>query len=380
MGITAMTICFIACHGGAANHFAEYANNLQSKGYKVEVYATGPAIDKFKGHEAFQFELNDRSQYKTVADRLATKCNDTASVVITDLGHEFNIDLQKSIAELAPQVKRIAYYDNPEAFVPGGYSDIAAKVMKEAQVVLFANSNLANEPLYSRADSEIHLEKQDKIGLGYYPIEEAVKIENERSSSGVEKRKEFLTLNQIEDSGQQLLVYTGGNNKDYFENAFPAFLDFVTHLMQKEDLSDKIIVLQQHPGAKTENLDGKLLEAWKSTLGRHKHAPELIISKLNTNQALVIADAVIYHQTSMGPQFVLAGIPVIQVAREPYEDILVKNELCFIANSGDDFSFALNTIKSGQFEIPSEKIQIGLGLNEDWSTILEETCITKEEE
>ena len=41
-------VCFIACHGGPADHFATYAEALTKQGYDVQIHATGPALKKLQ--------------------------------------------------------------------------------------------------------------------------------------------------------------------------------------------------------------------------------------------------------------------------------------------------------------------------------------------
>jgi hypothetical protein len=55
----------------------------------------------------------------------------------------------------ATKIPRLAYYDNPEPFVPGGYSHTAAEVMREAQGILFANETLAKATIYSEIGKEV---------------------------------------------------------------------------------------------------------------------------------------------------------------------------------------------------------------------------------
>jgi hypothetical protein len=136
--LSTAAICFIACHGGPADHFATFTENLTNKGYQVQVYASGPALKKLQDRriEAIPFFLENQS-----AEEVAKKCSG-AAVVITDVGNDFGEVLHKSLAEFASKSARFAYYDNPEAYVPGGYSSSAAKAMRVAQKVLFANANL----------------------------------------------------------------------------------------------------------------------------------------------------------------------------------------------------------------------------------------------
>ncbi len=57
-----------------------------------------------------------------------------------------------------------------------------------------------------------------------------------------------------------------------------------------------------------------------------------------------MADAAFYYQTSMGPQFVLAGIPTVQIAHETYQDILVKNKLSPSVTDVEQFLDVLDEI------------------------------------
>lgn len=334
MSLPLTTICFIACHGGPADHFATFAEHLTQKGYKIEIYGNGPAYDKFIARklEVHRFENLE----------VVEKCKD-ASVIITDVGHPLDITLQETLAKEAPTALRIAYYDNPESFVPGGYSETAEKVMKVAQRVLFANANLA---------------KQDNaVGLGYYPLAMAEKIAKRRTVDQTALRAKVLTDCKIEDKGQKIVVYTGGNNETYFNEAFPAFLKF----LQGMDSSQYVVLLQQHPGAKAANRDGQ----------QCKEAP-IHLSQLSSEDSQVVADAMLYYQTSMSPQFVLAGIPTIQTGHNTYEDILVKNKLCAVATTEETLAAALSHL------VPPANVDLHkeLGISSDWPNRLEEAIIS----
>ena len=367
MTTAAATICFIACHGGAANHFAVFADDLAEKGHPVQIYATGPALNKFRECKIgglHAFSLGDGESDKQVAEELAAKCQ-RAAVVITDVGHVFDITLQKSLASIAQSVERIAYYDNPESYVPGGYSKTASQVMQYAHKVLFANANLAKASIYQAPFKEVPL-SCDKIGLGYYPLQQAQGIAKRRASEQSQVRAAFFSRHGIVDRGQKIFVYAGGNNEAYFSKALPACLQFIDDLSTERDLSDIVIVLQQHPGAKAKNTDAHLVERW---LKEHEnpHLPKVIISDMSTDDALVLADTMLYYQTSMGPQFVLAGIPTVQIGHECYEDILVKNRLCLVVNSKESLALSLQTLQKSEAQTSSEVVETGLGIRSNWS-------------
>ncbi|VHO03447.1 hypothetical protein [Candidatus Rhabdochlamydia sp. T3358] len=159
MAVSISTIALIACHGGPADHFATYAEALIKQGYNVEIHASGPALEKFKQcgtNIAYRFDLDDKSpeEQDKLAERIANSCS-RASIVITDVGHDFDVKIHEALKE--KKITHFAYYDNPENFVPGGYSSTAAKVMKLAQGVFFANAHLAKDKICSELGKEIDL-------------------------------------------------------------------------------------------------------------------------------------------------------------------------------------------------------------------------------
>lgn len=373
LSLSAAAVCFIACHGGPADHFSTFAQDLSQKGYKVQIYATGPALKKFRDRDieiVTPFALENISE-EEAATELAKRCSG-AAVIITDVGHVFDIPLQKALKNEASKSLRLAYYDNPEAYVPGGYSSVADKVMLAAQGVLFANANLVKTPLYQTPSQEVCLAPEKRIGLGYYPVSQAEKIAKRRTSEQSLIRAQLFSKHSLIDQGQKVLVYAGGNNDEYFSKALPAFLQFLSEASVQRDLSDFVVLLQQHPGAKEKNFDVKLVQQWLEQRGQEARAPQFFISEFNSDDAQVVADGMLYYQTSMGPQFVLAGIPTIQVGHNTYEDVLVKNRLCSTATDGGGLLAALSRLQGDvKAESGSEAIMRGLGISPDWAVRLE---------
>lgn len=341
------SVCFIASHGGSADHFATFFEHLSKDHRNIQLFGSGPAVKKFeekkiRPHGSFSIEGKNPQEEDDLAEQIAKACS-LAYIVITDVGNPFDIKIQKALALHAPKVIRYSYYDNPEPYVPGGYSEVATQVMLASQGIIFANANLAESfPLDLK-----------KIGIGYYPISQAEKIAQRRAMEHREARCAFFAKHHLEDKGQKVLVYFGGNNEEYFSRAFPAFLEILKHAMNERDL---VIVLQQHPAAKTLNRDV------------NQCGSKIIISDFNSDEAQVLADVALYYQTSMGPQFILAGIPTIQIGHEPFQDILVKNGLCPSVTTSHHFLKALDTQHQG--EIPREIIFNGLGIKENWLEIL----------
>lgn len=354
MSIPSALIYFIACHGGPAAHFSEFANELRRDGYQIEILATGPALDKLRSLGAKEFnpdqlDINNPINQRILAEKVACSLGSGAAV-ITDVGHLLMANVQEAIALRSPTIKRIAYYDNPEPFVPGGYSETAEKVMSCAQKVLFSNANLAKTPLYASPDKLISLPFENRIGLGYYPVKAAAFLEAAREARHDIARRTFFQEHQISDKGQKILVYLGGNNDVYFEKAFPAFL----HLLKESNLSSSeyIVLMQHHPGDKKREIDVNLSGGYP-----------IYISNTNSEEALILADAALYYQTSMGSQLVLAGIPAIQVGHDRYNDILVRNSLAATATTAEEF---LHAVKACNKPMKNAKLLNDLGISKDW--------------
>lgn len=367
---SAAAVCLIVCHGGPADHFATFTEHLSKDGTKIEIYASGPALKKFqeRGIEVqypFCIDKISAEEEDLLAKQIAKACS-KASIVITDVGHYFDIKLQKALSCEASDVPRFAYYDNPESYVPGGYSSVASQVMSAANGVLFANAHLAKQPLFQEQGKQIDLENQKKIAIGYYPLQQAEKIAKQRAQTKLTLRQTLFSKNNLVDKTQKVLVYFGGNNEEYFSKAFPAFLNLLEKGMQQSDFSNLVIVIQQHPGAKSKNLDANMVLSWIDQHKKTKEAPAIILSDFSSDDAQIIADTAMYYQTSMGPQFVLAGIPTIQIGHETFEDILVKNNLSPSVTNVNQLICAINQIAEPKKESERELILEDLGIKSSW--------------
>jgi hypothetical protein len=73
----------------------------------------------------------------------------------------------------------------------------------------------------------------------------------------------------------------------------------------------------------------------------------------------------------MGPQFVLAGIPTIQVGHETFEDILIRNQLSPSVTDVGQFISVIGGLTHQKKEISREVILKGLGIKTDWLPTLE---------
>jgi len=344
MHFLAATICLMVCHGGPAAHFADFARALEERGHHVEIYAAGPAYAQLveRGVQPHEFVIEPGAEEKLVS--LAKD----ADVVLTDIGHPFAETVQRTLKEKAPQVKRLAYYDNPESFVPGGYSEVAARVAAASEGVLFANGRLAN----------VCMLHPKQFPVGYFPMARVNMMRERRAAEKTTMQKQFFAQHNL--SPRKVLVYFGGNNEVYFSQALPACLEHFTRPSQQ--LPPFVFVFQQHPGAKAANRDRVLVEQW----ARQHPEISVVISELKSDDAQVLADVALYYQTSMGPQWALSGIPAVQVGHEVYPDVLVRGKLVPTAVTGDELVRAVAKALEAH-ELSTEPMLQELGIDPDWA-------------
>ncbi len=370
-----MLFTFIACQGGPAGHFADYAKKLQERGHEVQVCAaSGPSSQKLSQlgqdiHFAFSLEGLSAAEKSALAEDIAKTCR-VAHAVITDCGDSFGVDIQEALKKHASASRRFTYYDNLEPFVPGGYSSNVADIIAVSEKIIFSNKNLALAKIYRTNKEEIDFTGKERFGVGYYPVEQAKKIAEQRKNSRDSVRSSFLAKHEMHENGQKIGVYFGGNNEEYFSRALPAFLSFIAEASSQTDLSNTVVVLQQHPGAKAKNLDIQQVEAWLATIKELSRTPRFIFSDFSSDEALVLADTAFYYQTTMAPLFVLAKIPTAQIGHEVYGDIVVRNNLVPAITSSEAF-IQLMAAPESMNQMDEQKLLNSLGIDEDWLLNLE---------
>lgn len=340
------TIVFVVVNLLPTTHFMEFSTTLRSQGYDVQIYSTGQASIKLHEHQIPTIEFNleeDNSSYLSLAQRLAQQFQ-FARAIITEVGNDFMGMIHQELNLIEGSPVHLAYYENPENFVPGGYSKTAASVMKHASGVLFANLRLVNEPVYEEIDQPpIPLPAKKRFGIGYYPWAQVLSLRDKREKSHrIEKLKflqrlGLLSRSELEEgahsvSDYRLLVYFGANNEDYFRFAFPKFLDLVVEAQKTDDLSHDIILIQRHPGAIDKGYEPALL---KNVPMNHR-SPRWIISDLPSENALIAADAAIYYQTTLANRFAFCRIPTLQVAHRVYLDLLLRSQYAQAATNSKE--------------------------------------------
>jgi hypothetical protein len=224
--------------------------------------------------------------------------------------------------------------------------------------------NLANADsnIYSLPEKQIDLTNKTIQGIGYYPVMEVEKLFQQR-----EIEKDTIRAQNNWTDVKHLFVYFGGNNDAYFDHAFPAFLSSLSQI-DKNLIRDILFLVHQHPAAKKQNRDVLILQDWLSKTNQ----VQIVISTLkNSDQAQIVADAALYYQTSMAPQFALLGLPTMQVGHEVYRDVLVKYGLCYTATNTTELTIGLTAMKerngsSDEIQQNKQLIYNAVGYTPEW--------------
>ncbi len=179
----ASNVCFITAHPNPANHFAEFVKVFEEQDTSCTILAEQNVQGKFSQVKSnvIPFDasiLENDSFYEQLISKIPVD-----SILVTDIGSEKWADLHQKLAQDHPNIKRIAYYDNPEQYVPGGYSELAARVIDTAQAVLFANKTHVQQGIEKSPGIALDLSKKELIGVGYYPEKEAQTILAQRQNT-----------------------------------------------------------------------------------------------------------------------------------------------------------------------------------------------------
>lgn len=269
-------------------------------------------------------------------DELA-KITAFAECVIADVGHRLTRDYFRALEKWNPKVRRIVYYDNRESFVPGEYSKYVAELLRDANVrpnrIVFANKTM--DEIFDELGQSIDLTGIERVGLGYLNMKQVNAIQKMRPC-----RKEFFDWLGREDKGELILTYFGGANEVYFNHAFPRFQKIV------KDLDNVIILFQPHPRSGQREVEG------------------MILSTFSFEKAAAFADIGLYYQTSASPTLLLAGVPLIQVGHQPFNELCVREGLIPVCGNIEDLNIAIQKIRTRSIDFV--KLRTIIGYDPDW--------------
>lgn len=300
---------FITLHSLPAEHFVCFENVYKDVLPTYMIF--GDVAKRALKDRPPYFDLDslDKTDMEAFADEVARIC-DCAQIIFVSIGHASSGYIIKALRETYGDTKRlIVYYDNPEAFVPGGYSEVAeaAIAFGQPKEILFANKNLA------RADVEIFkgVEGVKKTGLGFYAMEQVEALKAMRVGK--------------EKSEGRVFLYLGGSetNTEYMEKALPAFIEMLRGMSFEEEPTT--LYFRGHP--RSSGVDFAAVEAIAKPGLTVLKAPKDLL------ESLAIADYALYYQTSLSPLLVLGGIQAIQVGHEVYRETLVDKRIIPVAKT-----------------------------------------------
>jgi hypothetical protein len=244
----------------------------------------------------------------------------------------------------------VVYYENPQSYVAGGYSETAAQILPLANVILFANHHLKTAPIYSKPDQIIDLTLLERHGIGYSALpREIPELRQLKATRAAEHRAQFLQKLGVADQGQRIIVYFGGANKIYSEEAFPHFLNLLNQLYPA--LPTTTFVLQQHPRAPK----------------GESYQPLITSPAENFSLALLAADVALYHQTTANLKFYLLNIPAIQVGNQKETgDLLVQEGLIPSCTTKEELLLGLQKEYHPLSAEEETKAYEAFGIRSDW--------------
>lgn len=337
-------VAFIAMHTLPAEHFTIFESVLNKKGISTQMIMGGVAkralgsrlpdidMDIWVGRGVKEFS------------KAASEACEHSKIIFVGIGHQFSGHFLEAILERYGKSKRvILYYENPEVFVPGGYSELAqaAIVIGKPREIVFANENLAREGI-SVCEG---LEGVRKLGLGYYLMSDIEILKKLQAERGREKGRVWLYLAGAE------------TNRDYINKAFPAFINMVSEISFEEN--PITLIFRKHP--RSSGIDWEQLNALK------KPGLTILLDEDSLLNTLAIADYAFYYQTSLSPLLVLAGINTIQVGHEVYHEILVDKGIIPVATNASEFRRILDSPKN---EIAEEVVYDAIGYDPLWENRL----------
>lgn len=340
---TLIPLSLVVCHGGPAVHFTAIQKALASRGFEVEIHASGPAADQLTkmGVRFTRFDAKSEGAAAEVAGRVKN-----AAIVITDVGEVFDEGIQRHLE--CSTTPHLAYYDNPLDYVPG-WSTNAARVIKHASGALFANANLVSK-ITADGSTPVDLKGKSVYGVGYYPFESAIALKERRGSDRCGLKQDLFNALGIEDPNREVVVYFGGNTEHYFNTELPLLLK----LVEEGAFGNRVVLLQQHPGAKASGRETALVK------------DKIHLSPVNSETAMLLADYASYSQTSMAPQFLILEIPTIQIGGRKDDPFIQKGAVVYVSSKRDLEAAFQNPPK----KLSQQEIKGVLGAKDDWEEAL----------
>lgn len=358
--VCAAELTIVCLHQGPAGHFADFTKVLDREKISYQIVAAEKGAEELKKRHISFIEFKNNTLLKDLppteaqvtAKRLLDLCKGSRKLLI-DVGNPFAATVLQNLKDTSVQC--IAYYDNPESLVEGGYSSSVALIVPHVQKIFFANKNLAATSIYTHKHQPLSYQARP-YGIGYCDMADIDNIIKLRRQPKVDTR-------------EKVVVYVGGANDKYYTSGITTFLKLLTEACHKHDLSRYHLIFRQHGRALQEgNLDGSLVKEWKASSPNTAPLITFSDSKEPFNEVVAKADILTYYQTSASPKFVLAGIPVMQVGPDRIEDVAVDSGAASHVDNAKDFLAGLLRLSEGHgySEATKEKVRTKIGYDPNW--------------
>lgn len=273
--------------------------------------------------------------------------------ILTGVSSPFDEAIQNAVAKFAPHIRRICFYDSLEDYVPG-YSEVAAKVMRASQEILFASpefiplsgsgGNTRVPQVKEKPDTLITLNSQKVWSLGYFYHKGADDLKTLRTTRSEEYHQllieHFLSTGEVSQKTDTkwvpptILLYfldTGSACKD----GLTTFLQILKQATEKSNLSQMIILVQPEE-SKISNEELKAtLQPWEKR--ENDNQPLVIVSPFGLQDSLIGVDGILYHHSIFAHQCLLADVPTMKIGADSIRDVLVERKLVTPITSGGQF-------------------------------------------
>ncbi len=336
---------FVSMHSLPAEHFMVFESVLKKNSISTQMIMGGVAKRALGSRKPdFDMDILTGMEIKEFSNEVAKIC-ECVNIIFVGMGHQFAGHFLEAITRLYGDTKRvILYYENPEIFVPGGYSELAQAAVSigKPREIAFANKNLAKEEI-SVCEG---LEGVKKLGLGYYPMHDIEILKKLRTERVVDEKRSWIYL-----AGAEI-------NIDYINKALPSFIKMLSEISFEENPTT--LVFRKHPRSSGSD--------WKRVEALERPGLTILLDEdpilLNTLSA---ANYAFYYQTSLSPLLVLGGVNPIQVGHEVYHETLVDKGVIPVALNAVELQAILDSPKK---EVAEEIVYDAIGYDPLWENRL----------
>lgn len=317
------SVLFVLYDAGETNALLPVINKCENEKIPYQILAFGTARTLVKdSFDAGIVLSSDWDRAAPLSQEEIDKIHSQFSpqVVVSGVASKIQGQVLESFRKSA---KTIAFWDNFSAAGANSYFQVAQEVQKEAEVVLFPSTAVAEAPEFaSRPLTE-------KYVVGHPVFDEW------REKIALIDKEAVLT--KLGCNPERIVVTYIGSYGPEYENAYPLFLNYLEtletaydFLFQSENEKANVLV-QAHP-----KTDGSFERAL---------SPEhFLINQLSTLEAIAVADMVVCYNSTAGYQALLLGKDLFYFIPkgDPLTNSAIEMGLAKKITSYDDFEQTIN--------------------------------------